>query len=63
MKKTKPKDNRVLVTIELESDLYFQLLQFCVDKRMSLDEAVELALKDFVEKNKHLLKKTKKKGA
>lgn len=48
-KKAKIKeDNRVLVTFEIESDLYFKVLQACVDRRENLDEFFEAAIQNFL---------------
>lgn len=42
-------DNRVLVTFEIDSDLYFKVLQACVDRRENLDEFFEAAIQNFLD--------------
>jgi hypothetical protein len=41
---------KVLVTFELENDLYFKVLEACVAERITLDEFVEKALRSFIDK-------------
>lgn len=59
MKKIK-ENKKTLVTFDIDSDTYFEMLQCCVDLRMSIDEFVEMALKAFIEKHKEDKKKKKK---
>lgn len=60
------KDDKVLVTLELDENIYFEMLKYCSDNRISLDDFVEQALKAFIEKydatpdKKAFLKKVKK---
>jgi hypothetical protein len=42
-------DGKTLVTFEIENDLYFNMLQLCVDERISIDEFVEKALRHFID--------------
>jgi hypothetical protein len=53
----KKEDNRVLVTFEIETNIYFAMLKHCVDNRITIDDFVELALKQFIDKHKKSKKK------
>ena len=41
-------DKKVLVTFELDNDLYFKMLKHCYENRVSIDEFVESSLKYFL---------------
>ncbi len=49
-------DKRVLVSFELDSDLYFKVLQVCVDRRESLDEFFAAAIDDLLKRYKEAKK-------
>jgi hypothetical protein len=55
-----PKPGTELVTIELEDDLYFLLLEVCIKERKALDQLINEILHEYIEKHKHLIKKGKK---
>jgi hypothetical protein len=45
-------DGKTLVTFEIDNDVYFGMLQMCVDQRISIDEFVERALRSFIDNHK-----------
>ena len=55
-----PKDDKVLVTIEVETDLYFNMMEVCLRERWTIDEFVERALRNLIETHEKSAKKKKK---
>lgn len=49
---------KTLVTLDLETSLYFRMLEICVSERWTIDEFVEKALQSFIDK--HKIKKPKR---
>jgi len=41
-----------LITVELEKDLYFDMMEFCLAKRETLEDFVVRALTEFAKNNK-----------
>lgn len=46
-------ENKTIITFDLERDVYFGVLKLCVDRQQTLDEFVEMAMKDFLKKYKN----------
>lgn len=53
-------DKKTLITFELDEDTYFDMLRYCADHRISIDQFVEEALRSFIGTYK-VKKKNKKK--
>jgi hypothetical protein len=45
-------EDKVLVTFDLDNDVYFGMLKYCADNRISLDDFVEMALRSYLDKPK-----------